>query len=122
MEVGLALGFAGFEDVGWERGKAVLFQMQRVPEDFENQLAARDVFFDSELGWWAGWGKARDGVGREEGAGLEAFGGGDEGGPPARAGFFEEKEFRAVLGADEAGGDDFGVIEDEEFGWGEEGR
>jgi hypothetical protein len=52
---------------------------------------------------------------------LEAFGGGAEGGPPTWAGFFEEEEFGTVLGADEAGGDDLRVIEDEEVLWGQEG-
>jgi hypothetical protein len=52
---------------------------------------------------------------------LETFGGGAEGGPPTWAGFFKEEEFGAVLGADEAGGDDFRVIEDEKVCGGEEG-
>jgi len=51
---------------------------------------------------------------------LEAFGGGAEGGPPTWAGFFKEKEFGAVLGADETSGDDFRVIQDEKVSWGEE--
>ena len=65
------------------------------------------MFFDSELGSWSSRGGAWDGVGRDDSAGLEAFGGGTEGGPPAGAGFFEEKKLGAVLGADEAGGNDF---------------
>jgi len=52
---------------------------------------------------------------------LEALGGGAEGGPPTWAGFFKEEEFGTVFGADEAGGDDLRVIEDEEVFWGEEG-
>ena len=65
------------------------------------------MFFDSELGSGSSGGRAWDGVGREDGAGLEAFGWGTEGGPPAGAGFFEKEEFSSVLGADEAGGNDF---------------
>ena len=65
------------------------------------------MFFDSELGSGSSGGRARDGVGRDDSAGLEAFGGGTEGGPPAGAGFFEKEEFSSVLGADEAGGNDF---------------
>ena len=65
------------------------------------------MFFDSELGSGSSGGRAWDGVGRDDSAGLEAFGGGTEGGPPAGAGFFEKKKLGAVLGADEAGGNDF---------------
>jgi len=77
----------------------------------ENDLPAGDRFFDAKLGGRAGRGKAWDGVGRKEGTGLKSFGGGAEGGPPARASFLEKEKFSAVLGADKAGGDDFGVIE-----------
>ena len=52
---------------------------------------------------------------------MEAFGGGAEGGPPTWAGFFKKKEFGAVLGADESGGDDFRIVEDEEVCGGEKG-
>jgi hypothetical protein len=52
---------------------------------------------------------------------LEAFGGGSEGGPPTWAGFFQEEEFGAVFGADEASGDDLRVVEDEKVFWREEG-
>ncbi len=52
---------------------------------------------------------------------MEAFGGGTEGGPPTGASFFEEEEFGTVLGADQAGGDDFGVIEYEKVSGGKEG-
>ena len=65
------------------------------------------MFFDSELGSGSSGGRVWDGVGRDDSAGLEAFGGGTEGGPPAGAGFFKEEEFSSVLGADEAGGNDF---------------
>ena len=65
------------------------------------------MFFDSELGSGSSGGRAWDGVGRDDSAGLEAFGGGTEGGPPAGAGFFEKEEFSSGLGADEAGGNDF---------------
>ena len=65
------------------------------------------MFFDSKLGSGSSGGRARDGVGRDDSAGLEAFRGGTEGGPPAGAGFLEEQKFGAVLGADEAGGNDF---------------
>jgi hypothetical protein len=51
---------------------------------------------------------------------LEAFGGGTEGGPPAGASFFEKEEFGTVLGADQSGRDDLGVIEDEKVAWVEE--
>ncbi|KRP32718.1 MAG: hypothetical protein ABS33_05935 [Verrucomicrobia subdivision 6 bacterium BACL9 MAG-120924-bin69] len=76
-------------------------------------MASGDVFFDSELGSGSSGGRAWDGVGRDDSAGLEAFGGGTEGGPPTGASFLEEEEFGAVFGADEAGGDDFGVIQNE---------
>jgi len=52
---------------------------------------------------------------------LEAFGGSAEGGPPTWASFFKEEEFGAVLGADEAGGDDLRVVEDKKVFRGEEG-
>ena len=52
---------------------------------------------------------------------MKAFGGGAEGGPPAWASFLEKEEFGAVLGADKAGGDDFGVIEYEKVRGGKEG-
>ena len=84
-------------------------------------MASGDVFFDSELGSGSCGGRAWDGVGRDDSAGLEAFGGGAEGGPPTGASFFEKEEFGAVFGADEAGGDDFGVIQNEEVGGREEG-
>ena len=51
---------------------------------------------------------------------MEAFGGGTEGSPPAGAGFFEKEEFGTVLGADQSGRDDLGVIEDEKVAWVEE--
>ena len=65
------------------------------------------MFFDSELGSGSSGGRAWDGVGRDDSAGLEAFGGGTEGGPPAGAGFLKKKKLGAVLGADEAGRNDF---------------
>jgi len=52
---------------------------------------------------------------------LEAFGGSAEGGPPTWASFFKEEEFSAVLGTDEAGGDDLRVVENEKVFLGEEG-
>jgi hypothetical protein len=52
---------------------------------------------------------------------LESFGGGAKGGPPSGASFFEEKEFRAALGTDEASGDDLGVVENEKVFWREDG-
>jgi len=70
-------------------------------------LAAGNCFFDSELGSGSSGGGAWDRVGRDDGAGLEAFGGGAEGGPPAGAGFLKKKKFGAVLRADQSGGDDF---------------
>ena len=79
------------------------------------------MFFDTELGSGSCGGRAWDGVGRDDSAGLEAFGGGTEGGPPTGASFFEEEEFGTVLGADQAGGDDFGVIEYEKVSGGKEG-
>ena len=84
-------------------------------------MPAGDRFFDAKLGGRAGRGKAWDGVGRKEGTGLKSFGGGAEGGPPARASFLEKEKFSAVLGADKAGGDDFGVIEYEKVSRGKEG-
>ena len=70
-------------------------------------MAAGNGFFDPELGSGSSGAGAWDGVRRYDSAGLEAFGGGTEGGPPAGAGFFEKEEFSSVLGADEAGGNDF---------------
>jgi len=58
---------------------------------------------------------ALEGVGKKVGAGGEAFGGRAEGGPPARAGFLQKKELGLVLGANEAGRDDLGVVEDEQI-------
>ena len=87
----------------------------------ENDLPARDRFFNAKLGGRAGGGKAWDGVGRKQGTGLKSFGGGAEGGPPTGARFLEKEEFGAVLGADKAGGDDFGVIEYEKVSGGKEG-
>lgn len=87
----------------------------------KNELAAGDRFFDAKLGWGQGGGVAGNGVRRDDRAGLEAFGGGAESGPPTGAGFFEEEEFGAILGADKAGGDDFGVVENKEVGGGEKG-
>jgi len=84
-------------------------------------LATRDRFFDSKLGGETDGGRSWDGIGENGGTGLEAFGGGAEGGPPTWAGFFQEKEFGSVLGADEAGRDDLRVVEDEKVFWGEEG-
>lgn len=83
-------------------------------------MPARDRFFDAKLGGRAGGGKAWDGVGRKEGTGLKSFGGGAEGGPPTGARFLEKEEFGAVLGANKAGGDDFGVIEYEKVSGGKE--
>jgi len=70
-------------------------------------LAARNCFLDSELGSGSSGGGAWDGVGRDDSAGLEAFGWGTEGGPPTGAGFLKKKKFGTVLGADQSGGDDF---------------
>ena len=89
--------------------------MQRITEDFENQLASGDRFLDSELGGGSSGGEARDGIRKNDGSRLESFGGGAEGGPPAGAGFFQKKEFGPILGADKASGDDFGVIENKEI-------
>jgi len=84
-------------------------------------LAAWDGFFDSELGGGIDGGGSWNGIGENGGTGLEAFGGGAKGCPPTWAGFFKQEEFGAVLGADEAGGDNLRVIEDEKVFWGEEG-
>ena len=111
-EIGLAVGFAGFEDVGGERGTAEGVEVKIFDEGADEELAAGDGFFDAEGG--RGGRGALEGVGKEVGAGGESLGRGAEGGPPARAGFLEKEEFRAVLGADQAGGDDLGVVEDEE--------
>jgi hypothetical protein len=51
---------------------------------------------------------------------LKSFGGGAEGGPPTGARFLEKEEFGAILGANKAGGDDFGVIEYEKVSGGKE--
>jgi hypothetical protein len=87
----------------------------------ENDLPTRDRFFNAKLGGRAGGGKAWDGVGRKQGTGLKSFGGGAEGGPPTRARFLEKEEFGAVLGANKAGRDDFGVIQYEKVSGGKEG-
>jgi hypothetical protein len=84
-------------------------------------LAARDRFLDSKLGGRTCGGGSRDRIGKNGGTRLEAFGGSTKGGPPTWAGFFQEEEFGAILRADEAGGDDSRVIEDEKVFWGEEG-
>jgi hypothetical protein len=52
---------------------------------------------------------------------LKSFGGGAEGGPPTWASFLEKEEFSSVLRADEAGRDDFGVIEHKKVSGGKEG-
>ena len=98
-----------------------MLQIEGFAENTQDELTARDGFFDSKLGGGTYGGGSRDGIGENGGAGLEALGGGTEGGPPTWASFFEEEEFGAVLGADEASGDDLGVIEDEEVCGGEEG-
>jgi len=87
----------------------------------ENDLPAGDRFFNAKLGGRAAGRKTWDGVGRNEGTGLKSFGGGSEGGPPTGACFLEKEEFGAVLGADKAGGDDFGVIKYEKVRGGKEG-
>ena len=84
-------------------------------------MASWDGFFDSELGGGTDGGTSWDGIGENGGTRLEAFGGSAEGGPPTWASFFKEEEFGAVLGTDEAGGDDLRVIEDEKVCGGEEG-
>ena len=81
-------------------------------------MPAGDRFFNTKLGGRAGGGKAWDGIGQKEGTGLKSFGGGAEGGPPTGARFLEKEEFGAVLGANKAGGDDFGVIEYEKVSGG----
>jgi len=55
-----------------------------------------------------------EGVRKEVGARDEAFGRSAQGGPPTGAGFLQEEEFGAVLGANEAGGYDLGVVQDEQ--------
>ena len=52
---------------------------------------------------------------------MKSFGGSAEGGPPTGARFFEKEELSAVLGADQAGGNDFRVIEHKKVSGGEEG-
>ena len=52
---------------------------------------------------------------------MKAFGRSAECGPPPGTSFLEKEEFGAVLGADKAGGDDFGVIEYEKVSGGKEG-
>ena len=52
---------------------------------------------------------------------MKAFGRGAEGCPPTGASFLEKEEFSAVLGADKAGGDDFGVIKHKKVIGGKEG-
>ena len=98
-----------------------MLQIEGFAENTQDELTARDGFFDSKLGGGTYGGGSRDGIGENGGTGLEAFGGGSKGGPPTWASFFEEEEFGAVLGTDEAGGDDLRVVEDEEIFWGEEG-
>ncbi|NBY67131.1 MAG: hypothetical protein EBQ51_08705 [Verrucomicrobia bacterium] len=52
LEVGLSVGFPGFEDIGGERRQAELFQIQRFPQDFEYELSAGYCFLDAQL--WGG--------------------------------------------------------------------
>ena len=52
---------------------------------------------------------------------MKAFGRSAECGPPPGTSFLEKEEFGAVLGADKAGGDYFGVIEYEKVRGGKEG-
>ena len=54
------------------------------------------------------------GIGEKVGTGGQAFGRSAEGSPPTGTGFFQEEKFCAILGADEAGGDNLGVIKDQE--------
>jgi hypothetical protein len=89
IQIGFSPGFAGFEDVGGEGRAAEVFQIKLFHEGAEEELAARDGFFDAEE--WGGGGGAVEGVGKKAGTWGEAFGGGAEGGPPTGAGFLEEE-------------------------------
>jgi hypothetical protein len=97
LEIGLALSFPRFEDVGRKGRQTVLFQIQRVTEDFENQLASGNRFLDSELGGGSGRGDTRDGIGKNDGSWLESLRGSAEGGPPTWTGFFKKQEFGPIL-------------------------
>jgi len=68
------------------------------------------------------WQGALERVGKKVGARGEAFGGRAQGSPPTRAGFLEEKKFCAILRADESGGNDLGVVENQNIPQGKQCR
>ena len=112
VEVLAALCLAGFENVGRQGRATKVFEGEFFHKGTDHQLAAWDGFFHTEE---RGGGRgALEGVWKKIRAWCEAFGRGAKGGPPARAGFFQKQKFCAVLGADHAGGNDFGVVEDQE--------
>jgi len=112
VEIGLAVGFTGFEDIGRERRAAESLEVELFHQGTHNQLAAGDGFLNTEKG--RGRRRTVEGVWKEVGARGEAFGRGAEGDPPAGAGFFKKQELGPILGADQASRNDFGVVEDEE--------
>ena len=112
IKIGPALGFARFQNIGGKRRAAKSVQVELFHERAHNQLAAGDGFFNTENG--GGGGRPVEGVWREIGAWNKAFGRSAESGPPAGAGFLKKQELGPILGADEPGRDDPGVIEDQE--------
>jgi len=72
VEIGLAVGFTGFEDIGRERRAAKGGEVELFHERTHNQLAAGDGFLNTEKreGRWG----LVEGVWKEIGAGGESFG------------------------------------------------
>ena len=111
IEIRQALPLAGLQDVGGEGRAAKRFKVELFHERTHDQLAAGDGFFDTEKRE-SRWGPV-EGVWKEFGARGEAFGRGAESGPPAGAGFLKKQELGSILGADDPGGDNLGVIKDQ---------
>ena len=112
IKIGPALVPARLQDVGRERRSAKGVEVELFHERTHDQLASGDGFFDTEKGE-SRWGPV-EGVWKEVGARGEAFGRGAESGPPAGAGFLKKQELGSILGADDPGGDNLGVIKDQE--------
>ena len=112
IKIGATLVLARLEDVRRERRATKGVQVELFHERTHNQLAAGDGFFNTEKGGGR-WGSV-EGVRKEVGSRDEAFGGSSQGSPPTGAGFFKKQELGPILRTDEPGGNDFGVVEDQE--------
>ena len=112
IKIGPALVPARLQDVGRERRSAKSVEVELFHERTHDQLAAGNGFFHPEQGGFGG--RALERIGKQVGAGREALGGSAEGGPPAGAGFLKKQELGSILGADDPGGDNLGVIKDQE--------